>query len=71
MNAIVLQILKPPNAYEGHYLHRNTNVESTIEKNYLLEKGDFFNNHTTKGVKYLLETLEPEGLDSFFNWNFF
>ena len=23
------------------------------------------------GVKYLLETLEPEGVDSFFNWNFF
>jgi hypothetical protein len=24
-----------------------------------------------KGVKYLLETLEPEAVDSFFNWNFF
>ena len=23
------------------------------------------------GVKYILETLEPEALDSFFNWNFF
>lgn len=23
------------------------------------------------GVKYLLETLEPEATDSFFNWNFF
>jgi hypothetical protein len=22
-------------------------------------------------VKYLLETLEPEAIDSFFNWNFF
>jgi hypothetical protein len=22
-------------------------------------------------VKYLLETLEPEAVDSFFNWNFF
>lgn len=24
-----------------------------------------------KGVKYLLETLEPEAVDSYFNWNFF
>ena len=24
-----------------------------------------------KAVKYLLETLEPEAVDSFFNWNFF
>lgn len=23
------------------------------------------------GAKYLLETLEPEATDSFFNWNFF
>jgi hypothetical protein len=23
------------------------------------------------GVKYIIETLEPEALDSFFNWNFF
>jgi hypothetical protein len=23
------------------------------------------------GIRYLLETLEPQGADSFFNWNFF
>lgn len=23
------------------------------------------------GARYLIETLEPEGVDSFFNWNFF
>lgn len=59
-----------PNAYEGHYLHRNTNVKSTIEK-VSFRKGDFLITTQQKGVKYLLETLEPEGVDSFFNWNFF
>ena len=57
-------------AYEGHYLHRNTKV--TPEKsNKAFAKGDYVVSTQQKGVKYLLETLEPEGIDSFFNWNFF
>lgn len=59
-----------PNAYEGHYLHRNTKVTSKSEKTEF-RKGDFLISTQQKGVKYLLETLEPEGVDSFFNWNFF
>jgi Zinc carboxypeptidase len=59
-----------PNAYEGHYLHRNTTVKATTEK-VPFRKGDFLISTQQKGVKYLLETLEPEGVDSFFNWNFF
>ncbi|MGL2993839.1 M14 family metallopeptidase [Flavobacterium sp. TSSA_36] len=58
------------NAYEGHYLHRNTTVKATTEK-VPFKKGDFLIATKQKGVKYLLETLEPEGIDSFFNWNFF
>lgn len=58
------------NAYEGHYLHRNTKVKTTIEK-ISFRKGDYLVSTQQKGVKYLLETLEPEGVDSFFNWNFF
>jgi hypothetical protein len=34
-------------------------------------KGDYVIPTQQKGIKYLLETLEPEALDSFFNWNFF
>jgi hypothetical protein len=34
-------------------------------------QGDYVVETRQKGVKYLLETLEPEGIDSFFNWNFF
>lgn len=57
-------------AYEGHYLHRNTKVTSERIK-LQLRQGDFIFPTNQKGVKYLLETLEPEAGDSFFNWNFF
>jgi Zinc carboxypeptidase len=58
------------NAYEGHYPHRNTKISSKIEK-IEFRKGDFLFKTNQKAVKYLLETLEPEAIDSFFNWNFF
>lgn len=57
-------------AYEGHYLHRNTKVISKTEK-VAFAKGDYIILTQQKGIKYLLETLEPEAIDSFFNWNFF
>jgi hypothetical protein len=57
-------------AYEGHYLHRNTSVTSKMEK-VAFAKGDYVIPTQQKGIKYLLETLEPEAIDSFFNWNFF
>ena len=59
-----------PSAYEGHYIHRNTVVASKTEK-LAFAKGDFIISTQQKGIKYLLETLEPEAMDSFFNWNFF
>lgn len=58
------------NAYEGHYPHRNTSVTKTVEK-VTFTKGDYVFPTNQYGVKYLLETLEPEAVDSFFNWNFF
>ena len=58
------------NAYEGHYPHRETKVASKIEK-LSFRKGDYIFPANQKGVKYLLETLEPEAVDSYFNWNFF
>nr|WP_315211152.1 M14 family metallopeptidase [uncultured Flavobacterium sp.] len=57
-------------AYEGHYLHRNTLVTSKMEK-VAFAKGDYIIPTQQKGIKYLLETLEPEAIDSFFNWNYF
>ncbi len=59
------------NPYEGHYPHYNTTVkrsqeEVTVERGgYIVETAD------QDGLRYLLETLEPEANDSFFNWNYF
>ena len=57
-------------AFEGHYLHSDTKVRRSKE-NITFEEGDFIVYTQQAGVKYLLETLEPEAPDSFFNWNFF
>lgn len=56
--------------YEGHYQHYNTTLTKNIE-DVILKKGDYLVYTSQPGVKYLLETLEPEAVDSFFNWNFF
>ena len=56
--------------YEGHYLHYDTQVSSVIES-ILFEAGDILVPSRQEGIRYLLETLEPSAVDSFFNWNFF
>lgn len=59
-----------PNAYEGHYHHRQTKATSSkVKMNF--RSGDYLVPTRQKGIKYLMETLEPEAGDSFFNWNFF
>ncbi len=57
-------------AYEGHYAHFNTTVVKSNKK-VTFKKGDFLIPVKQNGIRYLLETLEPEAPDSFFNWNFF
>lgn len=58
------------NPYEGHYLHFDTNVSKKIETRQF-KKGDYLVSTKQSGVKFLLETLEPEAIDSYFNWNEF
>jgi hypothetical protein len=58
------------NPYEGHYPHSETTVDRSNKK-ILFSAGDYLVPTNQAGVKYLIETLEPEALDSFFNWNFF
>jgi hypothetical protein len=57
-------------AYEGHYLHYNTEV-SKATKEVTFRTGDFYIPTNQNGVRYLIETLEATATDSFFNWNFF
>ena len=56
--------------YEGHYMHYNTEVTTSIKKT-TFRKGDYIIDAKQPNIRYLLATLEPEAPDSFFNWNYF
>jgi len=56
--------------FEGHYQHYNTKIESS-EKMMTFSKGDYYIETNQKAFRYLMETLEPQAPDSFFNWGFF
>ncbi len=62
--------LTAPDVYEGHYPHFQTKVAESTQKVAFVE-GDFLIPTDQEGIRYILETLEPEATDSFFNWNFF
>ncbi len=57
-------------AYEGHFQHYNTKVKAS-EEAITFKKGDYIIETNQAAFRYLMETLEPEAPDSFFNWNFF
>ena len=56
--------------YEGHYFHYQTSVSKSSEK-IKFYFGDYVFHTKQPNVKYVLENIEPEAVDSFFNWNFF
>jgi hypothetical protein len=58
------------NAYEGHYPHYDTEVSSSSQL-LTINAGDYIIPTDQEGIRYILETLEPAAVDSFFNWNFF
>lgn len=56
--------------YEGHYIH--SGVQAREEKmNILFFAGDYLVPTNQLGIRYIIETLEPRSIDSFFSWNFF
>ncbi len=59
-----------PTPYEGHYLHYDTEAVGVI-KTRAFTAGDYLIPTNQAGMRYILEILEPEAVDSFFNWNFF
>jgi hypothetical protein len=60
----------PDKPFEGHYLHSNVTV-STENGRIKAYKGDYLVETQQPGVRYIIETLEPRAVDSFFAWNFF
>ncbi len=59
-----------PYPYEGHYLHFDTRVSRKTDS-VMIKEGDFLIPTKQPAFRYLLETLEPSAVDSFFNWNYF
>jgi hypothetical protein len=56
--------------YEGHYLHSNVEIRKELQQlNFY--KGDYVIDVNNKNNRYIVETLEPQGVDSWFAWGFF
>ena len=56
--------------FEKHYYHYNSKVE-VVEEEVKLRKGDYIIPLDNLNRRAIVEVLEPEGPDSYFNWNFF
>lgn len=62
---------KTPNRpYEGHYLHSNIKVNPVTMK-VKFYAGDYVVYTNQPLNRFIVETLEPQGVDSYFAWNFF
>lgn len=69
-NYQIIDYKTPPRPFEGHYLHTGVKVSvKTASLKYYA--GDVVVYTDQPMNRYLVETLEPQGVDSFFAWNFF
>ena len=57
-------------AYEGHHFNNNIKLSTHNDSIHFL-KGDYIIYTGQNADRYIVETLEPLGDDSFFAWNFF
>ncbi len=56
--------------YEGHYQHSAVKLNTT-NQSVQFYAGDYVVYTDQPQNRYIIETLEPQAIDSFFNWNFF
>ena len=56
--------------YEGHYLHSKVEVE-TVNETVQFRQGDWLVKVNQTCNRFIVETLEPQAVDSYFAWNFF
>lgn len=56
--------------YEGHYLHNSVKLNPVMQQ-IQYYAGDYVVYVNQPENRYIVETLEPQATDSFFNWNFF
>lgn len=60
----------PQRPYEGRFIHTGVQVRSETQR-LPFYRGDYLIRTNQAANRYLVETLEPQGIDSFFAWNFF
>jgi len=70
MRVYYIDDCKAGNLYEGHHHTVVTDLREVKEEVQLF-KGDYIIMVNQPSNRYIVETLEPKGVDSFFSWNFF
>ncbi len=66
----IVSVTSRPNAYEGHMFHDDVVLEKRRGQ-VQLRAGDVIVPLDQDNARYAVETLEPQGHDSFFRWGFF
>lgn len=59
-----------PRPFEGHHINGEVKVSKTVQST-SFRKGDWYIPMDQPANRFIMETLEPEGMDSYFAWNFF
>ncbi|WP_411273899.1 M14 family metallopeptidase [Daejeonella sp.] len=66
----ILDYKSPAKPFEGHFLHTQVKVKPIMQK-LKYYAGDYVVYANQKQNRYIVESLEPQGVDSYFAWNFF
>jgi hypothetical protein len=66
----IKSVASRPHAYEGHMYHDDVQLEKAVGK-VRLRAGDGWIALDQERARYAVETLEPQGHDSFFRWGLF
>jgi hypothetical protein len=59
-----------PRQYEMHHLNSDVKISTDLQL-IAFKKGDWYIPMNQKANRFLIETLEPQGEDSYFAWNYF
>jgi hypothetical protein len=66
----IADLKTPARPFEGHYLHTGVKL-NPVDMPIKFYTGDYVVYTNQPINRYIVETLEPQGVDSFFAWNFF
>jgi hypothetical protein len=56
--------------YEMHHVNSEVKISASMQK-IMFRKGDWYIPMNQSANRFLIETLEPQAEDSYFNWNYF